>query len=214
MVLGKERRETVSYAQRLRRDRLAVGTSGNISIRSGDLVAVTPSGVDYDELTADKVGVHRLDGTPVEARLAPTTEMPMHLAVYQRTTARAIVHTHSSAATAVSTLVGELPPIHYLIAMFGGPVRVAPYATYGTAEFAAGAVRALESRTACMLANHGAVTIGGTLAEAYSRAVYLEWLCEVWLKASAHGRPRLLSEEEIQQVARKISRYGVSQLQD
>src|SRR5690606_29098541 len=94
MVLGKERRETVSYAQRLRRDRLAVGTSGNISIRSGDLVAVTPSGVDYDELTADKVGVHRLDGTPVEARLAPTTEMPMHLAVYQRTTARAIVHTH------------------------------------------------------------------------------------------------------------------------
>lgn len=214
MVLEEERREVVKYCRRLRLDGLVVATSGNISVRSGGLVAVTPSGVDYDELAPDHVGVYRLDGTPVEARFAATTELPMHLAVYEGTGTRAIVHTHATAATVVSTLVDELPPIHYLIAMFGGPVRVAAYATYGTDELAAGAVRALDGRTACLLGNHGTVTIGGTLAEAYTGAVYLEWLCEVWLRASSHGRPRLLPADEIEKVARKIAEYGASPLDD
>jgi L-fuculose-phosphate aldolase len=214
MVLEKERREIVAYCRRLRPDGLVVATSGNISVRSGDLVAVTPSGVDYDELTPDQVGLHRLDGTPVEARFAPTTEMPMHLAVYEGTGTRGIVHTHSTAATVVSTLADELPPIHYLIAMLGGPVRVAPYATYGTDELAARAIEALDGRTACILGNHGTVAIGDTLAAAYTRAVYLEWLCEVWLRASTHGRPRLLPPEEIERVARKLSEYGPARSQD
>lgn len=214
MVLEQERRQVSAYSRRLREDGLVVATSGNISVRSGDLVAVTPSGVAYDELTAEDVGVHRLDGTAVEARWAPTTETPMHLGIYERTGARAVVHTHSTAATVVSTLVDELPPIHYLITLFGGPVRVAPYATYGTDELAGAAVRALDGRTACILGNHGAVTIGETLAEAYDRAVYLEWLCEVWLRASTAGQPRLLSGEEIERVARKISGYGATRLRD
>lgn len=210
MVLEEGRREIVEYCRRLRSDGLVVATSGNISVRSGDLVAVTPSGVDYDYMTPDQVGLYRLDGTPVEAQFAPTTELPMHLAVYGGTGARAVVHTHSTAATVVSTLVDELPSIHYLIAMFGGPVRVAPYQTYGTDELAAGAVDALHGRTACILGNHGTVAIGDTLAEAYTRAVYLEWLCDVWLRASAHGRPRLLPAEEIEKVSRKIAEYGAS----
>ena len=214
MLLEEERCEVVAYSRRLRADGLVVATSGNISIRAGELVAVTPSGMDYDELSPDHVGLYRLDGSPAEARLAPTTEMPMHLAVYEGTEARAIVHTHSTAATVVSTLVDELPPIHYLIALFGGPVRVAPYATYGTDELAAGVVQALDGRTACILGNHGTVAVGGALAEAYTRAVYLEWLCEVWLRASAHGRPRLLPLAEIERVSRKISDYGASWLPD
>lgn len=214
MVLEEERRLVAAYCRKLRTDGLVVATSGNVSVRSGDLVAVSPSGVGYDELTAEQVGIHRLDGTPAEAQLAPTTEMPMHLAVYERTEARAVVHTHSTAATVVSTLVDELPAIHYLIALFGGPVRVASYATYGTDELAAGVVRALEGRTACILANHGAVAVGDTLAAAYTLAVFLEWLCEVWLRASAHGRPRLLPDAEIERVSRKLSGYGVSRLQD
>ena len=136
------------------------------------------------------------------------------MAVYEQTDARSVVHTHSTAATAVSTLVDELPSIHYLIAMFGGPVRVAPYTTYGTGELAAAAVEALGGRTACILGNHGAVAVGATLAEAYTRAVYLEWLCEVWLRASAVGRPRLLQPAEIERVRRKISTYGLSRPQD
>lgn len=209
LLLAAERGQVVDTCRRMRADRLVVGTSGNVSVRAGDLVAVSPSGVDYDRLTAELVGVHRLaDGEPVHAELEPTTELPMHLAIYRETGTGAIVHTHSTAATAVSTLVDELPPIHYLIALFGGGVRVAGYATYGTDELAALATAALAGRAGCLLANHGAVTIGETLAQAYRRAEYLEWLCEVWLRASAHGSPALLSPEEIERVAAKLAGYG------
>ncbi len=133
----------------------------------------------------------------------------MHLAVYAGTGAGAIVHTHSTAATVLSTLVDEVPPVHYLIAMFGGAVRVASYATYGTPELAAVMTEALRDRTACLLANHGAVTYAATLEAAYSQAVYLEWICEVYLRASAAGRPRLLADSEIEVVRRKLGTYGV-----
>lgn len=192
----------------MRADGLVVGTSGNVSVRAGELVAVSPSGLDYDRMTPELVGVHRLDGSPVDAPLRPTTEMPMHLAVYGHTDARAIVHTHSTSGTVLSTLVDEVPPIHYLIAMFGGPVRVASYATYGTPELADSMIRALRDRTACLLGNHGAVTYGPTLAAAYTQAVQLEWICEVYLRASAGGIPRLLPPEEIETVRRKLSTYG------
>lgn len=213
-MLDEERRLVAEHCRRMRADGLVVGTSGNISMRAGDLVAVTPTGLDYDELTPDLVGVHRLDGAAVAAPLAPTTELPMHLAVYARTDARAIVHTHSTAATAVSTLVTELPPIHYLVALFGGPVRVATYATYGTAELAENVGAALAGRTACILGGHGTITYGSTLPEAYSRAVYLEWLCDVYLRATAAGTPRLLPLEEIERVRRKIATYGVRDLRE
>lgn len=192
----------------MREDRLVVGTSGNISVRRGDLIAVSPSGLDYDELTPDLVGVHRLDGTPVDAPLEPTSEMPLHLALYERTEAGAVVHTHSTAATVLSTLVEEVPPVHYLIAMFGGPVRVAPYATYGTPELAENMIEALRDRTACLLGNHGAVTYAGTLEKAHSHAVYLEWICDVYQKAAVTGEPRLLPPEEIERVRRKLASYG------
>jgi L-fuculose-phosphate aldolase len=206
--LEEERRQVADHCRKMRADGLVVGTSGNVSVRSGDLTAVSPSALAHDELTPELVGVHRRDGSPVDAPLRPTTEMPMHLAVYDRTDARAIVHTHSTSATVLSTLVDEVPPIHYLIAMFGGPVRVAPYATYGTDELAAGMIEALQGRTACLLGNHGAVTYGPTLAGAYSQAVYLEWICELYLRASAGGEPRLLPPEEIERVRRKLTTYG------
>ena len=192
----------------MRADGLVVGTSGNVSVRVGDLVAVSPSGLSYDSMTPATVGVHRLDGSPVDAPLRPTSEMPMHLAVYARTDARAIVHTHSTSATVLSTLVDEVPPIHYQIAMFGGPVRVASYATYGTDELASAMVAALEDRTACLLGNHGAITYAPTLDAAYSQAAYLEWTCEVYLRASAVGEPRILPPEEIETVRRKLTTYG------
>ncbi|HKS47449.1 MAG TPA: class II aldolase/adducin family protein [Amycolatopsis sp.] len=208
MLLGHTRQEIVDVCRRLTAAGLVVGTAGNVSARDGELVAVTPSGLDYAKLSAELVGVHRLDGTPVEAPLRPTSELPMHLAVYASTDADAVVHTHSVAATAVSTLVDELPPIHYYVGMFGAPVAVAPYATYGSRDLAQHVVKALRGRTGCLLANHGAVTIGPDLAVAYDRTCQLEWLCEVYLRASAVGQPRLLPAAEIAWAAEKLADYG------
>ena len=120
----------------------------------------------------------------------------------------AIVHTHAPAATALSALVDEVPAIHYQVASFGGPVAVAPYATYGTGELAANVVTALAGRSACLMANHGAVTTGPDLRTAVTRAQALEWVCDVYLRAAAAGQPRLLPAAEIENVVRKLSGYG------
>ena len=211
MLLTAAREAIVTTCQELSRSGLVVGTAGNVSVRAGDLdlVAVTPSAVRCAELTSQIVGVHRLDGTAVDAPLAPTSELPLHLAIYTaRPEVGAVVHTHSPAATALSTLVDEVPAVHYYVAMFGGPVRVARYATYGTQELARNVVDALRHRTACLMGNHGAVTVGPDLATAYDKAVYLEWLCEVYLRASAAGSPRLLPSAEIEAVVSKLATYG------
>jgi L-fuculose-phosphate aldolase len=216
MLLEQARDDVVRACRELAAAGLVVGTAGNVSVRAGELVVVSPSGVDYAELTADLVGVHRLDGTAVQAPLRPTSEMPLHLGIYAATGAAAIVHTHPVAATALSTLTGELPAIHYQVAMFGGPVTVAPYATYGSEELARNVVAALRDRTACLMASHGAVTTGPDLRSALTGSRYLEWLCEVYLRALAAGpvagdrrpAPRLLPAEEIALVAGKLAGYG------
>ncbi len=206
MLLERERRLIVDHGRRMTSDRLVVGTSGNLSIRAGDLLAVTPSGHAYDTLTPELVGVHRLDGTAVEAPLAPTSELAIHQLIYAHTDAEAVVHTHSTAATAVSTLVEELPAIHYVLAVLGGPVRVAPYARFGSPELAGNVLAALQGRSGALLANHGAVTYGPTMEVAYDRARYLEWVAEVWLRAhSLPGfTPRILGDAEMAEVYAKI----------
>lgn len=209
MLLAEHRQDIVRACQDLSAKGLVVGTAGNVSVRDGDLVAVTPSGVPYTDLTPGHVGVHRLDGTPVEAELKPTSELPLHLAVYAADPdAAAIVHTHSTAATAVSALADEVPAIHYYVALFGGTVRVAPYATYGTDALARNVAAALDGRNGCLMANHGAVTTGPDLATAHERAAYLEWICDVYLRAAAAGTPRLLPPSEIRRVTAKLSTYG------
>jgi L-fuculose-phosphate aldolase len=209
MLLPDAREAIVTTCQELSRAGLVVGTAGNVSVREGDLVAVTPSGVRYATLTPELVGVHRLDGAAVEAPLAPTSEFPLHLAIYAaQPEAGAVVHTHSPAATALSTLVEEVPAVHYYVAMFGGPVPVAPYARYGTAELARNVVHALRDRTGCLMGNHGAVAVGPDLATAHDKSVYLEWLCDTYLRASSAGTPRLLAREEITAVAVKLAGSG------
>jgi L-fuculose-phosphate aldolase len=212
MLISEVREEIVGACRRMSAAGLLPGTSGNVSVRVGDLVAVTPSGLDYDAMTPDLVGVHELDGTPVDARLKPTTEMPLHLAVYAAKETAAIVHTHSTAATVLSTLVDELPPVHYLVALFGGRVPVVPYATYGTPELAANVVEGLRDSAGCILGNHGTVTIGADLSSACTKNIYLEWVSEVYLRASTAGTPRLLDAKEIERVADKLSHYGRARL--
>lgn len=212
MLLAEVRDELVRVCRELTAAGLMPGTSGNVSARDGELIAVSPSGVEYASLTPDMVGVHRLDGTAVDAPLRPTSELPLHLAVYAAYAAAgaaAIVHTHPVAATAVSTVADELPAVHYQVAMFGGPLPVAPYATYGSDELAANVVAALRERTACLMANHGAVVVAPDLRAALTGTRQLEWLCEVYLRAlSVPGAPRLLPADEIALVAGKLASYG------
>ncbi|MGN5378265.1 class II aldolase/adducin family protein [Streptomyces lasalocidi] len=202
--------ELVVTARRTVADGLVVGTSGNVSARVGDRVLVTPSGVPYDRLTPDDLTCVDLAGCRVLGTLVPTSELPLHLAVYRTTDARAIVHTHAVHATAVSTLVPELPPVHYMTGALGGPVRVAPYATYGTDELAANMLRALAYRSGCLLQNHGTITYGATLGQAYDRTAQLEWMCRLWLTASSVPglTPSLLTEAQLAEAAEKLRGYG------
>ena len=126
--------DLVATARRTATEGLVVGTSGNVSVRVGGLVLITPTAVPYDRLTPQDAVAVDLDGNQLLGDLAPTSELPLHLEVYRNTSAGAVVHTHAVHATAVSTLVPVLPPIHYMTAALGGPVRVAPYALFGTAH--------------------------------------------------------------------------------
>jgi L-fuculose-phosphate aldolase len=205
---GAVRQQLVSYSVRLLSDGLAVGRAGNLSVRLGDAVLITPSGVSYEELAPDGICEIGTDGIARAGNAS--SETPMHLAVYAATGAGAIVHTHSPEVIALSAVSDELPAIHYAITDLGGPVRVAPYRRFGSDDLAGEVVTALDGRRAAILANHGAVTYGPTLAKAYERAQLLEWLARVYRLAVCAGTPRVLGKAELDEVvkhARRI-RYG------
>ncbi len=210
-----ERGSLVVFGRRLLADGLVDGMSGNLSTRAGDLIAITPSGVPYQEMEpADICLIRPGDGAAAAGATAagrrPSTEAPMHLAIYRATDAAAIVHTHSPFVVALSTVLDELPAVHYAMAGLGGPVRVAPYARFGTRRLADGAVAALAGRTAVILGNHGALAYGATLAQAYDRARTLEWLARVYWHARMMGTPRTLDEDALREVAEatRAIRYG------
>jgi L-fuculose-phosphate aldolase len=212
-ALRAARAQLVSYSRRMAGDELAVGRSGNLSVRCGALVAITPSGISYHEMTERDVAVVDLDGNEVDAPEVPSSETPMHLAIYQANSATAVVHTHSPEVIALSSARDELPAIHYAITDLGGVVRVAPYARFGSADLAGGAVAALmpgatRQPAAAILRNHGAVTLGDSLARAYDRALLLEWLARVYRLALAYGEPSTLSPAELDEVAAEVSRRG------
>ena len=172
-----------------------MGTSGNVSARSGDQVAITPTGAALADLEAEQVTVVDLAGAVVDGQLAPTSELELHLGVYERHGAGAVVHTHAPVATALSCVVDEVPCVHYEMLRLGGPVPVASYETFGTPELAAGVLDALEGRTAVLMANHGAVTIGPDPQAAADLTRLLEWACSVYWRAAAIGEPRALDED-------------------
>jgi len=210
MLMQKERELIIEYCLRMLKDGLTVATSGNVSVRVGENIAITPSGVDYEALVPEDICVITLDGRHVDGPDSPSSEVPMHTAVYKFTDALAVVHTHPVYATVVGTLVEEIPAIHYMLALLGGPVRVAPYAQFGTEKLARNCIVAMKDRYGVLLQNHGATTYGETLAKAYSRSVYLEWVCRIYCEARTLGEPRLLTAAEYRAVAGAASTYGQS----
>jgi L-fuculose-phosphate aldolase len=213
--LRTARAQLVSYSARLLDDGLAVGSAGNISVRLGEVVAITPSGIGYADMRPADVCLVTMTGTQLgdggpDPRETPSSETPMHLAVYAATGAGAIVHTHSPEVIALSAARSQLPAIHYAITGLGGPVRVAPYVRFGSAELAAAATQALAGRSAVILRNHGAVTYGRDLAQAYDRALLLEWLARTYRLALSYGEPAILPAEALEEVAAETRRrrYG------
>ena len=208
-VSQSDRADLVAFARRMAGDGLALGTSGNLSVCRQDMIAITPSGVAYERMRPADICLVRTDGTPLPG-LRPSTETPMHLAVYRASGAGAIVHTHSPFVVALSTVLDELPAVHYAMADLGGIVRVAPYVRFGTPELAENAVAALAGRNAVILRNHGALTCGPDLARAYDRAATLEWLARVYWYARLAGTPQTLTETALTEVseATRALRYG------
>jgi L-fuculose-phosphate aldolase len=214
--LQAARAQLVSYSARLLADGLAVGSAGNMSVRIGERVAITPSGISYTEMRPEDICLVGMDGAELHSSETPSSETPMHLAIYAATKAGAgagagaVVHTHSPEVIALSAGRDELPAIHYAITGLGGPVRVAPYVRFGSSGLAASAVTALDGRSAVILRNHGAVCYGRDLAQAYDRALLLEWLARTYRLALSYGEPAILSAADLDEVTAESRRrrYG------
>jgi L-fuculose-phosphate aldolase len=179
-----------------------------VSERAGDLVAVTPTGARLEAIAPEDVAVVDLDGEQVDGELAPTSELGLHLGVYRRYDAGAVVHTHARYATAIACVLDELPVIHYQMLVLGGPVRVAPYATFGTPDLAELTLEALNGRSAALMSNHGAITQGPDLDGAMQQAELLEWACELYWRAASIGTPRTLDEADQVEFIETVSQRG------
>ena len=200
--------ELVATYRRMADEGLIQGTAGNASVRTERGMLLTPSSMDPSAMAEQHLCEFDLDTGLVDSTRTPSTEWLLHLGIYRSTSAGAVVHTHSLSATAVSLVTDQLPAVHYYITRLGGPVPVVPYATYGSEALAESAGAALQDRQAAILQNHGTVTIGRTLAEAYDRATLLEWLCELYLRAAAVRDPHVLTADELDAVRGQAARIA------
>lgn len=208
--MEEERKQVVIHGKKLLEERLTTGSGGNISIlnREEGLVAISPSGKDYFETKIEDIVIIDLEGNVVEGDLKPSSEKDMHLIFYKnRENARAVVHTHSKYATAISAMGWDLKPVHYLIGFAGKDVKCAKYAIYGSKELAENAMEAIQGRNAVLLANHGLITLGEDIERAFSTAQYLEYVSEVYYLAKTLGEPKLLSDDQMEDVMKKFGTY-------
>jgi L-fuculose-phosphate aldolase len=218
VLLEDERAALAAAGRRLGARNLVIGTSGNLSARRDDLVAVTPTGGVISELTPEQMTVISLaDGRIVEGELAPTSEVPMHLAIYRATGTGAIAHTHATTTTAIGLIADEIPLVHYTMLSLGGAVRVADYACYGTDQLAELVVKALEFKQAALMRNHGSIAVGSSLAKAVDNLELCEWAAETYHRALLAGAvtgrgPRELTQAEQEEVivAALSSGYGTT----
>ncbi len=207
------REEVARIARSISASGLVTGTSGNVSARAlGGDVLITPSGVDYALLEPKDIVLVSSEGRVLEGWLEASSEMPMHSGIYRsKPRVGGIVHTHARFSTTLACLGWEIPPVHYMLGALSGEGRVplAPYATYGTEELARYAGDALgNNHHACLLQNHGTVTVGRTASEAYWRAEVLEEMAEVYYRARLAGEPAVLTAEQIRETSAKMSSYG------
>lgn len=191
--------------------RLTTGTGGNLSIfnRDENLVAIKPSGMPYQTMQPEDVVIVNLEGETVDGRLKPSSEIRFHLSIYKaRPDVNAILHSHQVYATTIACLGVELPAVHYLVAWCGDKVPLASYATFGTQALSDNILSVLGDYKACLLENHGLVTMGATLDEAFDIAEELELVSQIYIQAKAIGEPKILNAEQMAEVMEKFKSYG------
>ena len=211
MILEKEREKIVETGKRMIDARLTTGTGGNLSIfnRKENLIAIKPSGVPYQSMRAQDVVVLRPDGERVDGVLKPSSETKFHLAIYHaRPDVDAILHSHQVHATTIACMGIELPAVHYLLAFSGDKVPLAPYATFGTQALSDNILSVLGNYKACLLENHGLITLGASLDEAFDTAEALELVAQIYIQAKSIGEPKILNSEQMNVVIEKFKTYG------
>ena len=186
-------------------------SSGNCSVREKDTFWITPSGVPSELLQPDQIVRMMVSGTvPGTTALQPSSEWRFHHDLYaNRPDINAVVHAHSPFATTLACLHKDIPPFHYMIAVAGGDtIRCAPYALFGSQDLSDHAITAMKDRKACLLANHGMIAAGKSLADAMRVAIEVESLCEQYWRALQIGEPNLLSSQQMHEVIEKFKTYG------
>lgn len=190
---------------------LSPGRSGNISVRWKNGMLITASGIQPGDMEADADVIFAVPAGKCAADgKAPSSEWRFHNAIYEaRPDVGSVVHCHSRFATALACAHLPIPSFHYMVAKAGGAdIPLTPYATYGTPELAAYAAAALQSRNACLLANHGQISIGATLEDALELAEEVEVLAAQYVTARLLGEPVLLPADEMARVVEKFKTYG------
>ncbi|MCV3766593.1 class II aldolase/adducin family protein [Rhizobium sp. TRM95796] len=209
------RRSIIESCRAMNASGLNQGTSGNISVRYGESMLISPSSIPYDEVTADMIASMPISGErgAYDGPKVPSVEWPFHLDIMRsRPDVNAVVHTHAPFSTILAIARKPIPACHYMIAAFGGnDVRVADYARYGTQDLSDSVLRALEGRTACLMANHGMLACGDSLKKAMWRAVELETIAKQYYHSLLIGGPALLPDEEIAGVVSAFSGYGLKE---
>jgi L-fuculose-phosphate aldolase len=209
----KLRQQLIHHAIEMNQSGINQGTSGNLSVRYGSGMLITPSGIPYTELVPDAITYMELDNPDGEwqGRFKPSTEWRFHKDLLStRPDINAVIHTHSIYATSIAITRQAIPAVHYMIAAFGGNnIRCADYATFGTEALSHQVLNAMEDRLGCLMANHGMVVGGADLAKALWLAIELETLARQYYHSLKIGNPHILSDEEIAINIIKFKNYGL-----
>jgi L-fuculose-phosphate aldolase len=207
--MTKIKAEIIKYSKLLNSRKLSALRSGNISVRYNDGFLITPSGKKYSSLKIKDIIYVSLEGKFDKKKGIPSSEWQFHQDIYKnKLEAKAIVHTHSTNATAVSTHKRRIPPFHYMVAMAGGhDIKCAKYATYGTRELSKNILKALKDRKACLIGNHGQIAFEENLPKAFELAEEVENISLQYITSLKLGKPKILSLKEMKKVLLKAKNY-------
>ncbi|MBC1385493.1 L-fuculose-phosphate aldolase [Listeria innocua] len=210
-MYATQKQQLIDYGNKLITGNYTLGTGGNLSyyIREAEVMLITPSGIPFDEIKLEDIVTMKVTGEVLQGTKRPSSEWRMHGILYeQRKDIDCVIHAHTLYSTAMAVLRQPLPASHYMIAVAGKNVRCAEYASFGTEELAENAFEAMKNRKAVLLANHGVLTGGNTMTEAFAVLEELEYCSKVHLIASSAGTPTIMTDEEMENMAERFKTYG------